>query len=141
MPQIHSLFQGLKISEPSAMLRMRVLARIEKEESMTLARRQKLSVAGVCISLAVLLFGGIQYGEELLQSDFWTLVSLLFSDLGVIMNSFQDFVYSLLETLPVVPFFAFLAPLALFFWSVSVFLSLSKKGQSRQYHGTMLAHL
>lgn len=140
MLQIRSLFATLNINEPGTALRSRILARIREEEFRLFLRYRKLSVAGIFVSSLVLLFGGVRYGEALFQSEFWTLASLLFSDLSVIASSFQDFAYSLLETLPIVPFFAFLAPLALFFWSVSILLSLSEKDHSRNMRSSLLAH-
>lgn len=140
MSQIRSLFRESRSFEPSPTLKGRILARIQEEQIALQERRRKLSFAGLGISLLTLSLGVFQYGGTLIESDFWLLFSLLFSDLGTVLNSFQDFAYSLLETLPVAPLFVLLLSLALFFWSMSFLLSLSGKGAHREFHGAVPTH-
>ncbi len=140
MKRIQDVFREITTSEPAPGLRSRVLARIEKEQKTLLAHRRQMSFAGLVFSTSLFSFGVFQYGGPLLQSDFWRFFSLIFSDLGLVTVSFQDFAYSLLETLPVVPLFALFAPLALFLWSVGFFLSLSENHETKSFSHSMLAH-
>lgn len=97
-------------------------------------------MVGLAVSGLIFFVGVFQYGGSLLQSDFWSISSLLFSDLSVVATSFQDFTFSLLETLPVLPLFALLAPLSLFLWSAGFLLSLSEKQETKHFHHGALAH-
>ena len=140
MKRIQEVFQDIEGYEPSEMLRSKILLSIEQERATRLSRRRLFSVAGLMISAVVFVGSVVVYGGALLQSDFWMLGSLLFSDLRIIVASFQDFSLSLLETLPVVPLFVILAPLSLFFWSTSLLLSLSEKQEKSHFSETTLAH-
>lgn len=140
MSQIRSLFRESRSFDPSPTLKGRILARIQEEQAALQERRRKLSFAGLGVSLLMLSLGIFQYGSALIESDFWLLFSLLFSDLGTVLNSFQEFAYSLLETLPIAPLFILLLSLSLFFWSMSFLLSLSGRGSHREFHGTVPTH-
>lgn len=127
MKPLERTFEAMNREEPRQALRLRILAQIQLLEERQMYRQKWFSLGMLSLS-AVVFFGGMyQYGLVLLQSDFWTLLSLLFSDLGILVGSFQDFAYSLLETLPLVPLLVLLAPVVLFFWSMSLFLALSEK--------------
>jgi hypothetical protein len=123
MPQIRNVFQALTKENPSPALRETILLRIAMEETLLLKQKRSLALFGLLTSFVALSVIGLQYGTLFLQSDFWMLLSLLFSDLGLIATSFQDFFYSLLETLPVGPLLLLFLPLTLFFWSMSHFFS------------------
>ncbi len=140
MKRIQEAFRDIEEYEPSETLRSKILLSIEQERVARLSRRRLFSVAGLMISAVVFVGSVVVYGGALLQSDFWTLSSLLFSDLRIIATSFQDFALSLLETLPVVPLFGILAPLSLFFWSISVWLSITDKQERPHFSQTTLAH-
>ena len=140
MKRIEDVFQEMPGHEPASGLRSRILTCIEQEQTLLLSRRRRMSIVGLVVSAFVFFVGIFQYGGPLLQSDFWRLSSLLFSDLGVVATSFQDFTFSLLETLPAVPLFALLAPLSLFLWSAGFLLSLSEKHETKHFHHGVLAH-
>jgi hypothetical protein len=127
-------FQTLTDAIPDAGLRARILARLGTEQQRLLSVRRRWSVAGVMVSGLIFFGAWFQYSDALVQSDFWLLSSLLFSDLGAIMVSSQDFAFSLLETLPVIPLLVLMAPLALFFWSMSLIISLSEKPMAREFY-------
>ena len=139
MKSLQTTFQSMTKEEPRQALRLRILAQIQLLEERQ-AYRQKWFSLGMLGLSAIVFFGGVyQYGSMLLQSDFWTLASLLFSDLGILAGSFQDFAYSLLETLPLVPLLVILVPLVLFFWSMSLFLALSEKKGHSIFAGAVVA--
>ncbi len=101
-------------------------------------RARQFSFLGIIVSLGVASFGAVEYGAVLLDSPFWLLFSLLFSDLGIIAGSFQDFFYSLLETLPLVPLLFLFAPLTLLFWSLSFLSKYMEQGSERRIsHGLL----
>lgn len=140
MKRIQDVFQEIAMSEPTRGLRSRILVRIEREQQILFFRRRQMSFVGLTFSVLIFSVGVFQYGGPLLQSDFWRFSLLIFSDLGLVISSLQDFIYSLLETLPVVPLSALLAPLALFFWSAGSLLSLSEHHQTKSLSHSILAH-
>lgn len=123
MAQIRNIFPSLPQEAPSLSLREVILLRITVEEDLLAKRKRSWALFGLLTSFGVFSVFGLQYGALFLQSDFWTLLSLVFSDLGIIAVSFQDFFYSLLETLPVGPLLLLFLPLTIFFWSTSLFFS------------------
>lgn len=138
MNTLYSLFVELKKEAPRPLLRSRILMAIAEAEEKEATLYRRFSFVGIILSLGTLVWGGIEYGEALLQSDFWTLITLLFSDVDVIMRSFGDFGYSLLETLPLMPLLMLFAPLTLFFWSMSFLLSLPE--HPTKVSGSLFAH-
>lgn len=135
---LHAVFHDLPESKPGSDFRSRVLVRLGQEQARILSRRRRFSLVGLMFSLSILAVGMLQYGAPLLQSDFWAFSSLLFSDWQALAPSLQDFVFSLLETLPVGPLFALLAPLSLFLWSVSWLLSLSERQTAGRFQQSVL---
>ncbi len=89
--------------------------------------RHQWAIVGLMLSLSGV--AGVVWflGEFLVQSTFWSLLMLLFSDPSTVANAFQDFGYSLLETLPLLPLILFLIPLTLLFWSLSILFATPSK--------------
>ncbi len=127
MAIISSLFKNLTLATPRPFLRDRILAAVALAGEQRTAAHRRFSLVGMILSGALLLFGGMEYGESLLQSDFWTLMTLLFSDMDFVVRSFGEFGYSLLETLPLLPLLVLFAPLTIFFWSLSLLLALPER--------------
>jgi len=107
---IQKLFKNLKDIEPSRGLEGKILKAIALENSRKMARNLMFARAGLAASFGVLTYTLFVFGRAFLQSDFWNLAKLTFSDTGTIAGHFGDFSISLLETLPVVEIFAILAP-------------------------------
>lgn len=102
MPTLHSLFQSIVVETPSHLESSLVLS-LRLERARLYRRKLALIQSGVIgagILLLLTLFWTIPL---LIQSDFWSLSSLAFTDLGILSAFFGDFLYSLLETLPIVP--------------------------------------
>jgi len=99
MKSLQTTFESLTREEPRQALRLRILAQIQMLEERRMHREKWFSLSILSLSVFVFFGGMYQYGPMLLQSDFWMLLSLVFSDLGILMGSFQYFIYSLLETL------------------------------------------
>ncbi len=119
------LFRQSSNPEPNPGLRGKILNQIAVEQHRIVLVRRRLALFGVALSGLAFSAGVLMYGQMFLQSDFWTLLSLLFTDLSTILGTSQDFVYSLLETAPVLPLVVFLFPLMVLFWSLGWFFSQS----------------
>ena len=106
--KLSQIFKDVSQIEPTDGLEALIMQKIgfQREE----ARKKKLvfSYAGLAGSLLA-VFGAIFiFGNAFLQSEFWSLSTLLFSDLIVVAGNWKDFLYSLLETFPVINAIMFL---------------------------------
>lgn len=130
MKHLSSIFKNIACA-PDPSLEGRVLSALRAERARLLRWQNRLAIGSVAAS--VVLFASTMFflGTALVQSEFWSLLTLLFSDLGVIATSGGDFVSSLLETVPLVPLIALFAPLTLFFFSMSFLLSLGERETPR----------
>jgi len=74
-----------------------------------------LSVA----SLVGAVFASINMVRAISQSGFGQYVSLVFSDGGVVMSYWKEFLFSLMESMPIMGVVLCLGAIALFVWSLS----------------------
>jgi hypothetical protein len=98
--------------EPPAYLRGLILARIAREEQKRQMCRKMLLWSGFFASGIGVVSSIAYFGSAIVASDFWSIASLAFSDLGTVVGHWQDYGLSLLETLPVVSIIAVLVPVA-----------------------------
>lgn len=113
------LFDRLPTAEPSVGLLPIVMARLEKEKRRAVTRsRYRLFFASFFLlgSLVVSVQVFQVAYADLTASGFFQYFSLLFSDFSVIMDSWQSYIFSLMETLPVLS-------LTLFFGVIFIFLA------------------
>ena len=81
------------------MLERRIFRGIAHEKAR--AMRYRLFVrSGLGVSLATSAYAFFGYGNGILQSDFWTLGSLVFSDASFVLAYWRDFGVSLAEAFP-----------------------------------------
>jgi hypothetical protein len=113
--------------EPDPLFEERLGESLRLAEVQATRRVRTLSLLGISLSLGSALFGVFEYGNALWQSPFWSLLTLLSTDLGLIVSALPDFTYSLLETLPIVPLLFLFAPLTLFFWSLSFWTKIAER--------------
>ncbi len=100
--------------EPPKGLKEAVFQRIEKEQVKAALRKQRffqfsLAVCGISSFVAIVIFG-----RAILASEFFSLAMLAFSDLKIVLATWQDYSLSLLETLPTFSFTAALLPIFTF---------------------------
>ena len=81
-------------------LRQAIFQRIEKEKARRLFLKKLLIIVGFAISIVSGIATSAFFGKEILASEFSSLVLLVFSDLKLISAMWQDYLLSLLETLP-----------------------------------------
>lgn len=107
---INNLFKNLKNIEPSRGLEGKILKAIALENNLVVRKKLMYARAGIAVSFGALVYTLFVFGRTFLQSDFWNLAKLIFSDSGVIASHISEYSASLLETLPVVEIFAMLVP-------------------------------
>lgn len=139
MQSVKETFEKKASQEPSQFLRANILRNISILQEKREKNQKYFSLIIGVVSFGTFLLGITQYGISFIQSEFWTIFSLIFSDLGVLVGSFQDFLFLLLETLPLIPLIAFFLPVALFFWSMSVLLALFEKKQKHIFSRVEIA--
>jgi len=98
----------------------KIMNRIRKEQRLSALRRRLIfSSLGLIASVAVFIPALKVVQRELYQSGFLQFVSLLFSDFEIIIVYWQNFVISLLESIPAMS-------LTIFFVAIFAFLELLK---------------
>jgi hypothetical protein len=111
-----NLFRHLKPATPPADLLDKILFRISNEQHMAMSVRLKarLFISSVVAITMIICFipAWNWFHGDITQTGFSQFLSLLFSDLGSVLNYWQDFSLSLLES---IPFFSFLGILAVTF--------------------------
>ncbi|OGY41199.1 MAG: hypothetical protein A2Y82_02025 [Candidatus Buchananbacteria bacterium RBG_13_36_9] len=99
---LKELFKNILSIEPPNDLITKITLRIEEEKELRKIRRQFVififSSAGSLGAIA-LIFYFVKL--KMLETGFWQLLSLLFSDFKIILANWQNFSLALLETLPV----------------------------------------
>ena len=122
--KLRHIFQNMPEKEPAKNLKSAVLARIEQKETQLIQRKLRLSYAAIAISAAAIFYASFTAGSALLHSEFWSLATLTFSDALTVAHDWQDFLFSLLETLPVFDLSILVIPFAALFLSLSFCTSL-----------------
>ncbi len=112
--QLQYLYQRSNVS-PSPSLENRVLLAVEQERQKQDFRNRILVSFGLSASVLTLIPAAWVYGGQFFGSDFWSMFTLLFSDIQVVWEYSSDFFLSLLEMFPIeaaallfIPTFAFL---------------------------------
>ncbi|MDP1845613.1 MAG: hypothetical protein Q8L09_02585 [Candidatus Moranbacteria bacterium] len=80
------------------------------EKSLKIRKKLMFARTGLAVSFGVLAYTLFVFGKAFLESDFWNIAKLVFSDSGVIASHINEYSASLLETLPVLEIFAMLVP-------------------------------
>jgi hypothetical protein len=100
--------------EPPKGLKQAVFERIEMEKDKSVARKKLLLDAGFVVSGASSFAAVFFLGKEIVSSEFFSLASLMFSDMKTVAMLWQDYTLSLLETLPTVSIATTLLPVFVF---------------------------
>lgn len=105
----------------------KVIVRIEAEKQRQIARKRLSLVLMVLLSLSIAAIPVWNaFWISFAQSGFGQYLSLMFSDSRVVMNHWQDFGLSLLESLPVMSVAGFFAILLAFLLTLKFMFKYSK---------------
>jgi hypothetical protein len=107
---IQKIFKNLKNHEPSQGIEGKILKAVVHEKSLKIKKKLMFARGGLVVSFGALTYTLFVFGKAFLESDFWNLAKLLFTDTGIIAGHIGEYSISLLETLPVVEIFAMLVP-------------------------------
>lgn len=121
--KLDQLFKDISELEPPVNLSGFIFARIEKEKIRKAKKQLIFSYFGLFGSLILAVSAGILFGQAFLQSEFWVMLSLVFSDMAVVAKNWDTFFLSLLETFPVVHATIFLVPVFIMLISANCYLT------------------
>jgi hypothetical protein len=121
MDTLRTLFHQIPSQEASYGLKGRILAAIATELEKRVKLERRAAYTGMLFSVAIASIASFGYGSEFIQSDFWSLTSLVLSDTSVLTGYWSSVAYSLLETFPVGAAIAFVLPVFLFLISLGTY--------------------
>lgn len=124
---LHQIFKSMTEIEPAEEMASRIFARVSAEEDRVISRKLMISRLGLGASAVIFLVAAFSFGQIIIQSEFWNIMSLAFSDMQAVAQNWQDYAYSLLETFPTVSVIAILAPVMTLLFSFSMYLETNNK--------------
>jgi hypothetical protein len=120
--KLKKFISGSSRLEVPADLKERILSEIRSLSERQLRMRIRLAYAGIFLSLIMAFSSIFNASRGFIKSDFWQVLSLLFTDLSVIARNWQEFLFSLEETFPLglvlmvlIPVFTLLISLVYYF--------------------------
>jgi hypothetical protein len=131
MDTLKQAFKNIKEIEPSNSIKMAILSRIKLEKVRQIKRKLILSYIGLVGSIAIGVYTTLFFGSAFLKSEFWSMISLAFSDGGIIAIYWNDFLYSLMETFPALTVAIILVPIFTLLLSISSYIDLSNKNHHK----------
>lgn len=129
--KIDQAFKSIRDLNPPEKLAGAILSMIELESDKVIQRKLFLDRVGIAGSILFLLGTVYFFGQIIIESDFWRLASLAFTDLDIIARNWQGFGYSLMETLPVAHTTVILMPAFLFFLFFNSYQSLINRNHHK----------
>jgi len=131
--KLRKLCEELSELDPPMSLCGFIFARIKKEKTRKAKRQLVFSYFGFAGSLILAAYVGTNFGQAFLQSEFWTMLSLVFSDLTIVVKNWNGFSYSLLETFPIMYTTALLLPVFLLLLSANFYVA-NKANLTHKYN-------
>lgn len=128
--KLSEIFKNIPVVEPSEKLESLILSRIKFVKLAQEKRKMWFSSLGLVFSGISIVFSVMFLGKNIIGSEFWKLISLVFSDGLVVVGYWNAYLYSLLETLPVVSFILILLPIAGLLISLGFYLNLKNKNKN-----------
>jgi hypothetical protein len=125
--KLSQIFKNISQVEPSEDLKGSILRRIEIESVRQIRRKLMFSYIGLGSSLAAGIWAIFSLGNVILKSEFWSILSLAFSDLQVVAGNWNTYLFSLFETLPTVSLALILVPVLGLIVSIGFYLDLRNK--------------
>lgn len=129
---LEKIFKNTGDLEPSAGLEGFILAEIEAIGIKSAKRKLVFSYAGILGSIIAVFYSILAFGSGIAESEFFSLVSLVFSDAAIVAQNWREFSYSLFETFPAV--YAAIIAVPIFTLLLSFNGYLNNHNQGRHYN-------
>ena len=121
--KLSQIFKHIPEVEPSSGLEALIIQKIGFQRAKIARRNLIFSYVGLTGSGLAILGAIFSFGGSVLEAEFWKISILLFSDLTIVAGNWPDFLYSLLETFPVISAIAILIPVFTLFLSFNAYLN------------------
>jgi len=108
--KLANLFKNIQSANPPEKLSENILMRIEKIQKRRFQLKTLLSTIGSSISVLAAVYLFFILGSSIVNSEFWNILSLAFSDVSVVAQNWQEFSLLLLETIPALTLALILIP-------------------------------
>jgi len=128
--KLSQIFKGIEQIEPEARLEGLILQKIDFERDKQIKRKLFLSYAGLVVSFAAVFPAILKFGSAFLKSEFWSIFSLAFSDFMAVASNWNEYLYSLGETLPIIHIVVILVPIFGILMFFNLYFSLKKNYRS-----------
>ena len=129
--KIDQAFKSIRDLNPPEKLAGAILNKIELERGAIIQRKLTLDRVGIAGSILFLLGTVSLLGQIIVESDFWKLASLAFTDLDIIARDWEGYAYSLMETLPIAYTAAILIPAFFLFLFFGSYQSLTNRNHHK----------
>lgn len=118
---LRKISEDFNLVEPPAGLFDKIMCRIEKEKNFLTLRRRIIIFSIGLIGSAITFIPAFAYARSgFVESGFYSFFSLIFSDTEIVLTYWENFLQSLLETLPAAGLAALLATVAVFLESLKM---------------------
>jgi hypothetical protein len=131
--KIQQFFANIPEINPPKNLAGLIIKKIDLEQNKLLKRNLLISRIGLIGSFGFLFYTSVIFGRAIAQSEFWYLASLLLTDVSLVAKNWQEFGYSLVETMPVLNIVAVLLPIFVLLLSANFYASLNSKKRHYKY--------
>ena len=132
--KLSQIFKSVSQVEPPKELSGLIFRRIEREKEKKIKRNLLWSYVGLTSSFSIAFIIILTFGSALAKSDFWSIFSLIFSDALVVAGNWQEYGYSLLETLPMINVIIFLTPIFVFLLFLNLLFSFRNEYKQSRNH-------
>lgn len=101
---LEKIFSEMDCPEHSGTLQLRILSRIEKEKKLAAIRKKIFILSfSFAASFLLLIFSWVNFNNAAAESGLFQLFSLIFTDFSsMALDYYQDFLISLVESLPII---------------------------------------
>lgn len=130
MLTLRTFFEEKEAELPQVGLEKKIFQAVLVVRNQEMKHRLMTSYAGIAASLGAFLYASLTFGKTLIESDFWNIISLIFSDLTVAVRYSNDFFFSLLETFPAFSVASVLLPIFVFLLFLNMYAGIEKRQYS-----------
>ncbi|MBI3633479.1 MAG: hypothetical protein HY226_04265 [Candidatus Vogelbacteria bacterium] len=126
------LFNKIDQIEPSARLHQSILLRVELYQKAKVFRLKMSYYLTIVLSAVAIIPASQLVAQSIAQSDLYQFIPLIFSDFDIVVNQWQSFALSIIESLPIVEITALLSLALLIVWAINAINKIQPKNNLLQ---------
>ena len=135
--KLAKIFKEMREIQPNVGLEGLILQKIDLENSRQMKRKLIFSYFGMAVSFSTGVLALIYSGSAFLKSEFWSILFLTFSDFMAVVESRNEYLYSLGETLPIAHIVAILVPIFAILMFLNLYFSLKNRNKYIHMHNNL----